>query len=85
MRFRPFNKSGKPEKGRGTQLKAHIPPVQRGNRHLTGKLEGLKENFLQSAYLLVYIAIMPAKVPVRLVCVALDWPTILSMAANCFW
>ena len=37
----------------------------------------------RSAYLLVYIAIKPAKLLVRPVCVLLIWPTMLSIAANC--
>ena len=37
----------------------------------------------QSFYLLVYMDIMPSKVEVRLVRRLLDWPTMLSMAANC--
>ena len=37
----------------------------------------------QSFYLLVYMDIMPSKVEVRLVRKLLDWPTMLSMAANC--
>ena len=58
--------------------------VCKRNRRDPLELEGLWKIIFQ-IYLLVYIAIMPAKVPVKLVCVALDWPTILSMAANCFW
>ena len=34
-------------------------------------------------YLLVYMAIKPAKVLVKPVCVLLLWPTMESIAANC--
>ena len=39
--------------------------------------------YLLLVYFLVYMAIMPSKVAVRLSRSALDWPTMVSMMPNC--
>ena len=43
---------------------------------------GVRLYFLM-VYFLVYMAIMPSKVAIRLSRSALDWPTMVSMMPNC--